>query len=1160
MVAFSKLAIAIILILISTSSILPAAKTQKFDTRPSKGPISMTPAFDSNSNTSSDGGAIDDSKVLGMNMQENVTLPGGDRAAPVSVNMTFPSGPLADFFREMFGVSDRKVAMDNLTAYASSSTSQGSILDLVNSVETRQLSSLGLITDFSTVYIVPLTSAKGFGVSLEGSAVWDAQIIPGDSSDTLRAHVGYRGPEATRASTQNVLSSLMFTQWLLQNVTGKSEYMSTWDTRIKLPPDATILNALEFADLNWTVVFGGGSYLTASAEVIDASSVDLKEVMVVTRKNISATPDSIVPSLSSYKTFDIDYLIPHSLDTVGFRTMVVAPSATTSQSCDFPSCVSWEFTASASPDISHDFPNFVVPVNEICTTGNVQTCVTNGFSISITPRMSASLKIHLGWDVGKNFDSWFQVNVSSTVKFDVLTQGGISGQASTPLLGRDGVHIHTFAILFPFPPFGIWIDVRFAANLKFEAGIEGLLRFKGGVSLSDTFKAGLDWTPPPSDCEPSTDPAFCTGWLPILTHQASATAIDPTLSASGDATVKVSLPLRLKAYIYSVGGPFVELAPYVRGKITPGDNGSLNWALDLGLEINAGVDFPDIIRDTLHLQAIAINICPGPDPNLPGLSCPIPWPDPFIRLGSGSLTSTPTFSVSVSTPSTIVSPNQSFVIEGEALTTKGDPVDGAATLVVVVGPDCAFPFVCTLIPTVTNGTGGFSAVIKAPSTPGVYIAGAEVSATVDNFTLSAADSFILVVNPPDDTPPQIEPDIFLGASSNGWNDGNVTVFWSTLDPESGVAFSSGCETTIFTNETDGTTLTCIVTNGAGLTSSASVTVRIDKTPPSIAASIFPSPNSSGWNNTPVTVGFICEDALSGVNSTSVTPPFYVPEPRTVTGSCADNAGNPASTTIAIKIDSVPPKITASSIPGPNSNGWSMTDVIVHFDCNDNLSGIASCTNDIVVSTEGRGLSVTGFAEDFAGNRASITLDNINIDKTPPLITSVQDGQAFILHQTVFANAQCSDALSGLDTCAVPGGPLDTSTVGRHSYTVSATDNAGTSAVLVVRYQVHYNFISVSPQAAGKGTQIGRTIPVRFQVTDALGNSIPNVTAQIWVDSMTNPAKSLGSANSANYFRYDVTGNQYLFNLSTSGMTAGSHTLYITLDDGTVHTMTFMLTS
>jgi CSLREA domain-containing protein len=87
--------------------------------------------------------------------------------------------------------------------------------------------------------------------------------------------------------------------------------------------------------------------------------------------------------------------------------------------------------------------------------------------------------------------------------------------------------------------------------------------------------------------------------------------------------------------------------------------------------------------------------------------------------------------------------------------------------------------------------------------------------------------------PADVTPPVIVANVAPSPNANGWNNTDVTVTWNVSDPESGIASSSGCGATTLTSETAGTTLTCSATNGAGLSSSKSVTVKIDKTPPTV---------------------------------------------------------------------------------------------------------------------------------------------------------------------------------------------------------------------------------------------------------------------------------------------------------------------------------------
>ncbi len=109
--------------------------------------------------------------------------------------------------------------------------------------------------------------------------------------------------------------------------------------------------------------------------------------------------------------------------------------------------------------------------------------------------------------------------------------------------------------------------------------------------------------------------------------------------------------------------------------------------------------------------------------------------------------------------------------------------------------------------------------------------------------------------------------------------------------------------------------------------------------------------------------------------------------------------------------------------------------------------------------------------------------------------------------------------------------------------------------------VVYNFMGfLPPLVQGGDYKQGRTIPVKFQLTDANGNFISTATAQIWVDSMSNPGSSSGTSNNGNNFRFDPSSNTYIFNLSTQSLSAGQHTIIVTLDDETSHSITINLSS
>ena len=117
-------------------------------------------------------------------------------------------------------------------------------------------------------------------------------------------------------------------------------------------------------------------------------------------------------------------------------------------------------------------------------------------------------------------------------------------------------------------------------------------------------------------------------------------------------------------------------------------------------------------------------------------------------------------------------------------------------------------------------------------------------------------------------------------------------------------------------------------------------------------------------------------------------------------------------------DNVAPTITATVTPLPNAAGWHQGDALVEFQCFDATSGIASCTDDVLVTAEGGAQLVTGTAVDNAGNSASADVTR-NIDLTPPVIDtqfSRQANAAGWFNGPVTLSFTCSDGLSGVESC------------------------------------------------------------------------------------------------------------------------------------------------
>ena len=104
--------------------------------------------------------------------------------------------------------------------------------------------------------------------------------------------------------------------------------------------------------------------------------------------------------------------------------------------------------------------------------------------------------------------------------------------------------------------------------------------------------------------------------------------------------------------------------------------------------------------------------------------------------------------------------------------------------------------------------------------------------TVSDGEFTDTDTVTIAVN--DVTPPVITTTV-TGTLVNGWYTSDVVVSFSAVDPESGVASAPGCGVTTLSTDTAGQTFTCTATNGAGASSSDSVTVKRDATAPQIGS-------------------------------------------------------------------------------------------------------------------------------------------------------------------------------------------------------------------------------------------------------------------------------------------------------------------------------------
>ena len=335
-----------------------------------------------------------------------------------------------------------------------------------------------------------------------------------------------------------------------------------------------------------------------------------------------------------------------------------------------------------------------------------------------------------------------------------------------------------------------------------------------------------------------------------------------------------------------------------------------------------------------------------------------------------------------------------------------------------------------------------------------------------------------------------------GANTFGWNNSTVTASFTCTDALSGVDTLS-TPTTLNLEGPQSVTGTCI--DFAGNSASATIgNINIDFTPPSITSSRSVPPNTQGWNNNPVTISFACDDSLSGVSSVSGPTTLGEGGGQSVQGSCTDRAGNSANTSQTnVNIDLTAPTITGLLAPSPNSNGWVNSTATVNFTCADSLSGVAYCSPPAVPPGEGFGISVTGLVTDLAGNNATLTVSNINIDKTVPVLSvtrSPQPNQNGWNDVAVTVTFSCADLLSGVDSYS---GQSTTATEGKdQSVTGFCIDRAG-NRVSLTAGNINVDLTpptitgSRSPDPDVFGGTVG-SVTVTFICTDPL-SGVANVT-------------------------------------------------------------------
>lgn len=215
----------------------------------------------------------------------------------------------------------------------------------------------------------------------------------------------------------------------------------------------------------------------------------------------------------------------------------------------------------------------------------------------------------------------------------------------------------------------------------------------------------------------------------------------------------------------------------------------------------------------------------------------------------------------------------------------------------------------------------------------------------------------------DVTPPESSASLDVEPNAFGWNNTDVVVTLSAIDEEGGsgvkeiIYTMTGAETGDGIHEGNSlelalsaegtTTIEYYARDNAGNQEEMNtLVVNIDKTAPTIEATVDPQANQHGWNNTDVTVMFTAEDALSGIDT--VSDPITVTAEganQEIIGVATDRAGNTSAAGVILNIDKTPPVIIGMpencSLWPPNHKMVEVAEMVV----TDELSGVDTVSVD-----------------------------------------------------------------------------------------------------------------------------------------------------------------------------------------------------------------------
>jgi large repetitive protein len=354
---------------------------------------------------------------------------------------------------------------------------------------------------------------------------------------------------------------------------------------------------------------------------------------------------------------------------------------------------------------------------------------------------------------------------------------------------------------------------------------------------------------------------------------------------------------------------------------------------------------------------------------------------------------------------------------------------------------------------------------------------------------SASGSFALKY---DATAPAVTAASSRAADANGWFNHLLSVSFSGTDGTSGIA-SCDAAKSYAGPDTASTSLGGSCRDEAGNAASASLTLKYDGTAPAASATASRAPNAAGWYSASVTISFAATDATSGLASCDAAKTYSGPDATgaSVSGTCTDKAGNPASPSLLVRYDATAPAATATASRGPDANGWFNKPLTVNTTGSDLTSGIVSCSApQAYAGPDTAAVSLTGSCTDRAGNGSAAAVYGLKYDATAPTVTGGAPARApdrsGWYNRPVAFSVQGTDGVSGLAGCpAITYGGPDSATASVLGACLDQAGNQGTRA-FPLSYDGTGPAVTATPtRAPDAGAWYNHALGVSFLGTDAV---------------------------------------------------------------------------